>query len=68
MAEGNGYSLADIAAAMGGNGGFGGMGGSWMAVLFLIILLGGGNGFGWGTSDGGVNSISNLMTTIRANF
>lgn len=27
-----------------------------------------GNGFGWGTSDGGVNSISNLMTTIRANF
>jgi hypothetical protein len=27
-----------------------------------------GNGFGWSSSDGGVNSISNLMATIRANF
>ncbi len=27
-----------------------------------------GNGFGWGTSNGGVNSISNIMATIRANF
>ena len=27
-----------------------------------------GNGFGWGTSNGGANSISNLMATIRANF
>lgn len=45
MAEGN-YSLADIAAAMGGNGGFGGMGGSWLAILFLIILFGGNGGFG----------------------
>ena len=49
MAEGNGYSLADIAAAMGGNGGFGGMGGSWMAILFLLILFGG-NG-GWGNNS-----------------
>lgn len=64
MAEGNGYSLADIAAAMGGNGGFGGMGGSWMAVLFLIILLGGGNGFGWG-NNGFANAIGyeNLATS-----
>lgn len=46
MAEGTGYSLADIAAAMGGNGGFGGMGGSWLAILFLIILFGGNGGFG----------------------
>jgi len=46
MAEGNGYSLADIAAAMGGNGGFGGMGGSWLAILFLIILFGGNGGWG----------------------
>ena len=45
MAEGN-YSLADIAAAMGGNGGFGGMGGSWLAILFLIILFGGNGGWG----------------------
>lgn len=49
MTEGNGYSLADIAAAMGGNGGFGGMGGSWLAILFLIILFGG-NG-GWGNNS-----------------
>lgn len=65
MAEGNGYSLADIAAAMGGNaGGFGGMGGSWLALMFLIILLGGGNGFGWG-SNGFANAIGyeNLATS-----
>ena len=49
MAEGNGYSLADIAAAMGGNGGFGGMGGSWLAILFLLVLFGG-NGGGWGNN------------------
>ena len=48
MAEGN-YSLADIAAAMGGNGFGGGMGGSWLAILFLIILFGG-NG-GWGNNS-----------------
>lgn len=50
MTEGSGYSLADIAAAMGGGaGGFGGMGGSWLAILFLIILFGG-NG-GWGNNS-----------------
>lgn len=49
MAEGNGYSLADIAAAMGGNSGFGGMGGSWLAILFLLVLFGG-NGNGWGNN------------------
>ena len=49
MAEGNGYSLADIAAAMGGNGGFGGMGGSWLAILFLFVLFAG-NG-GWGNNS-----------------
>lgn len=48
MAENN-YSLADIAAAMGGNGGFGGMGGSWLAILFLLVLFGG-NG-GWGNNS-----------------
>lgn len=65
MAEGNGYSLADIAAAMGGNaGGFGGMGGSCLALMFLIILLGGGNGFGWG-NNGFANAIGyeNLATS-----
>jgi hypothetical protein len=52
MAEGNGYSLADIAAAMGGNGGFGGMGGmSWIAILFLFVLFAGnGGGFGFGNN------------------
>lgn len=45
MAGENGYSLADIAAAMGGNGNFGG-GASWMMILFLFVLFAGGNGFG----------------------
>lgn len=63
MAEGNGYSLADIAAAMGGNGGFGGMGGSWLTLLFLIVLMGG-NGFGFG-NNGFANAIGyeNLATS-----
>lgn len=63
MAEGNGYSLADIAAAMGGNGGFGGMGGSWLTLLFLIVLMGG-SGFGWG-NNGFANAIGyeNLATS-----
>lgn len=60
MAEGNGYSLADIAAAMGGNSG---MGGSWLTLLFLIVLMGG-NGFGWG-NNGFANAIGyeNLATS-----
>lgn len=60
MAEGNGYSLADIAAAMGGNGG---MGGSWLTLLFLIVLMGG-NGFGFG-NNGFANAIGyeNLATS-----
>ena len=64
MAEGNGYSLADIAAAMGGNGGFGGMGGSWLAILFLLVLMSGNGGFGWG-NNGFANAIGyeNLATS-----
>ena len=63
MAEGNGYSLADIAAAMGGNGGFGGMGGSWLAILFLFVLFAG-NG-GWGNNNAFANAIGyeNLATS-----
>ena len=59
MAEGN-YSLADIAAAMGGNG-MGGMGGSWLAILFLIILFGG-NG-GWGNNFNNAIGYENLATS-----
>lgn len=65
MAEGNGYSLADIAAAMGGNGGFGGAGGmSWIAILFLFVLLAG-NGGGWGANNAFANAIGyeNLATS-----
>lgn len=69
MAEGNGYSLSDVVAAMGGNGGFGGNGGLW-AILFLFVLMGGGM---WGnrqnvaTQDMVQNSFnySNLLDQNR---
>ena len=40
------------------------MSGSWLALMFLIILLGGGNGFGWG-NNGFANAIGyeNLATS-----
>lgn len=80
MAGENGYSLADIAAAMGGNGGFGGMGGSWLVILFLIVLMGGNGAFSFGGyGNGGVatsaevqrgfdaqNSIANQRETLAA--
>lgn len=56
----NGYSLSDIAAATGNRGdgfGFGGENGSWLFLLFIIFLIGGwnGNGYGgWGNNSGGV--------------
>ena len=62
MAEGTGYSLADIGALMGrGDGFFGGNGGMF-ALLFLIIVMGGGFG-GWGANRGafGTEAIQNQM-------
>ena len=51
MAEGmNGYSLADIGALM-GNGANGEM--SWISILLLFVLMGGGRGFGLGGFGGG---------------
>ena len=55
---GENYSLADIAAATGGNDGFGGGSGSWLAMIFLFALIfgfgrGGWGGFGGGSSGGG---------------
>ena len=57
--QSNGYSLADIAAATGGNnksgnGGFGDGDGWWIILLFLLGLGGGwGNGFGGGMGGNG---------------
>lgn len=51
----NGYSLADIAAAVGTNGGSGwGMDGNggWWIIIFLLALGGWGNGNGWGGGSG----------------
>ena len=46
----NGYSLADIGALM-GNGANGEM--SWISILLLFVLMGGGRGFGFGGFGGG---------------
>lgn len=60
---GNGYSLADIAAATGGNRSnsgddWGGNGSWWIIVLFLFCFMGGWNrdGFGSGNNGGGYSS------------
>jgi len=45
----NGYSLADIGALM-GNGANGEM--SWISILLLFVLMGGGRGFGFGGGFG----------------
>lgn len=63
--DNNGLSIADIASiGRGNNGFFGGDGGGLMAFLFLIVLLAGGNGFGWG-NNGFANAIGyeNLATS-----
>lgn len=66
--QGNGYSLADIAAAIGNNDGFGGNNGAawWIILLFLF----GYGGFGWGGeggwSRGGFSSPSAQGATTRA--
>ena len=52
------YSLADIAAATGGNrnnDGFGD-GNGWWVILFLLICGWGGYGFGGGYNGGGINT------------
>ena len=53
----NGYSLADIAAATGGNG-FGGDGSWWMLILFLFAFGGWG---GMGGFGGGFGGFGNMM-------
>lgn len=54
-----GYSLADIAAATGGNNSmFGGDGSWWIVLLFLFAFGGWGNGgFGWGNGGAGGSSL-----------
>ena len=67
--SGNGYSLADIAAATGSNrsngGGFGdGDGAWWIILLFLFAAMGGwGNGGGFGgLGGGGGNSVRDAVS------
>lgn len=64
---GNGFSLADIAAAVGGNrngGGFGDGNGAWWVLIILLAMWGGfgdfgnnGNGNGRGNSNGGGTNV-----------
>lgn len=58
--QNSGYSLADIAAAVGGADGIGGGGGAWwLIILFLFGFMGWGNGNnGWGPFGGGSGSTS----------
>ena len=60
MFNNNGYSLADIAAATGGNNnGFGGFNGdgAWIFLLFIIVLMGGWGNYGGYGNGGGTNTI-----------
>lgn len=61
----NGYSLADIAAAVGTNGTNGGFGGGWgndgwWIIIFLLALCGWGNG-GFGGQGGGNNGTTAVV-------
>ena len=59
--NGNGYSLADIAAATGNdnNGGFGFNGdGAWILILFILILAGGWGGYGFNGGGGGAGYVT----------
>lgn len=59
----NGYSLADIAAATGGNSNndaWGGNGAWWLIVLFLFAFTGWGNGYGGGVFGGGSSTGSGI--------
>lgn len=71
----NGYSLADIAAATGGNdrnnGGIWNDGGAWwIIILFLFCFSGWGNGFGgfggYGANSNGLGSPSGQGWATRA--
>lgn len=61
----DGMVIAAPRATLGFNVMFNDLVGIDIAYQYQMMI---GNGFGWGTSDGGVNNISNLMATIRANF
>ena len=64
------YSLADIAAATGGNrnnDGFGD-GNGWWIILFLLICGWGGYGFGGGYGGGGFNSPSGQGFATRSDI
>ena len=65
----NGYSLADIAAAVGANDGFGSGNNAWWIILLFLFGFG---GFGWGNEGGmwgrggGFSSPSAQGATTRA--
>ena len=78
-ANGNGYSLSDIAAATGNNGNnaFGGNNSWWIILLFIFMLFGwGGNRGGYGNDSGvtvvpypmgmGGNGSTNLGLSVAA--
>jgi hypothetical protein len=61
----NGMVVAAPRATLGFNIMFGDLIGIDIAYQYQMMI---GNCFGWGASDGGIDNISNIMATLRANF
>jgi hypothetical protein len=61
----NGMVIAAPRAVLGMNVMLGDLIGVDIAYQYQMLI---GNGFGWGADNGGVDGISNIMATIRANF
>lgn len=58
--SGNGYSLADLAAITNNRDGDFGNGGSWIVILFILLLFGGWGGMGFGGFGGGWGNMMGL--------
>lgn len=68
-ANNGGYSLADVAAAVGnenGNNGFGNFGGGWWIILLFVVLFGWGGYGGFGNYGG--NNGGGIVPTLNTDY